>query len=104
MDTTNVKIKAKPQSSKLKPASVDEEKLVEISSEMNPPIIMGTLKRKLYSAEFVSSFPKNKRVEMVVPERERPGRTARPWVIPTITADLYEISGGEMVTLRCLNL
>ena len=103
-ETTKVRTNAKPQSSKLRPAKAEVLKSAVINSVKNPPMIIGTLKRKLYSADLVSSFPINKRLAMVVPERDNPGNTAKPCVMPTTIADLYDISGGEIVALFCLNV
>ena len=49
-----------------------------ISSKTKPPIIIGMDKRKLYSALFSSSFPASISEQMVLPDLEIPGKTARP--------------------------
>ena len=99
-----VRQNANPHSSSESPQNASDKFSADASSKTNPPIIIGMLKRKLYSAELVSSFPQKSRAAMVVPERDNPGRTANPCATPTTAADLYEISGGEMVALFCLNL
>ena len=70
---------------------VEEEPALMIS-KINPPTIIGMLKRKLYSALFSCDSPAIKSEQIVLPEREIPGKTAKPWTIPTIIADLVLIS------------
>ena len=49
-----------------------------ISSKINPPTITGMLSKKLNSEAFSSSFPVKIKVEMVLPDLDIPGRTAKP--------------------------
>ena len=53
--------------------------LLQVSSSIiKPPTIIGMLIKKLYSAEFSSSFPQNVNAEIVLPDLDSPGRTASP--------------------------
>ena len=49
-----------------------------ISSKTKPPIMIGMLKRKLYSAAFSFVSPARISEQIVLPERDIPGRTAKP--------------------------
>ena len=104
IDTKKVNPKANPHSASESPQKASDMFFAETSSKTKPPIMIGMLSRKLYSADFASSFPKNNNAEIVVPERDKPGRTAKPCATPTRQADLNVISGGEIVADFCLNL
>lgn len=76
--TVNVKTKAIMQYTGLIDENAVERLSSLISSKMNPPIIIGTERRKLYSADFSSLFPERIRELIVLPDREIPGSTANP--------------------------
>lgn len=59
--------------------------IISINSE---PIITGMLIRKENFALFCLSAPESSPAEIVAPEREIPGKIARPWAIPIATACL----------------
>ncbi len=88
IEIIKVKQNANPHLINESPQNARDRFSAEISSSANPPTIIGMLKRKLYSADCVSSFPKNKSVDIVVPERDNPGKTAKPCAKPTAIADL----------------
>ena len=104
IETIKVRQNAKLHSAIDSPQNASDRFSAETSSKTNPPTIIGTLSRKLYSADFVSSFPQKTSDAMVVPDLDNPGSTAKPCAKPTTNADLYEISGGEIVIDFCLNL
>jgi len=58
------------------------------SSTINPPTIIGMLSKKLNSAESFSLFPIKIIAEIVDPDLEIPGKTAKPWTTPTMSAFL----------------
>ena len=57
--------------------------------------MMGIDMRNENSAALARFVPVARRVDMVVPLRERPGTTARAWAIPTEMADGYVTARAE---------
>ena len=56
---------------------------------MDAPRIIGMLKRKEYLAAVILSNPQKSPVAIVQPEREKPGRAAKPWARP-INIDVFK--------------
>ena len=78
IEITNVKIKANKHIHGVIIEKTPEKFSTCNNSKTNPPTMIGTLKRKLYSAAFDSSLPVKIIAEIVEPERDIPGRTANP--------------------------
>ena len=77
-ETVKVKTKATMRYSGLTLKNMFVILSILISSNIKPPIMIGMLKRKLNSADFVSSLPARTSEQIVLPEREIPGKTAIP--------------------------
>ncbi len=68
------------------------------SSSAKPPTMIGMLNKKLNSDDFFSSFPDKIKLEIVEPDLDNPGTTAKPWTTPTSTEFFIEISFTEIVS------
>lgn len=88
IDTKNVKAKANKHSKIDNVPNKFVFLFIETISNINPPTIIGILIKKLYSEEFFSSLPSIVSADIVLPDLDSPGTTAKPWTIPTIAADL----------------
>lgn len=86
IETKNVKINAKKHSKNPRPENLNVAPFSK-NSNKKPPTMIGTLIKKLNSAESISLFPQKVSVEMVVPERDNPGKTANPCAMPTAIAE-----------------
>ena len=76
--TANVKTKAKMILSGDTLAKISPKLSILISSKIKPPMIIGMDNKKLNSALFSSLFPARMSEQMVLPDLEIPGKTARP--------------------------
>ena len=76
--TANVKTNAKIILSGEVLAKISPKLSILISSKIKPPMIIGMDNKKLYSALFASSFPARMSEQIVLPDLEIPGKTARP--------------------------
>ena len=78
IDTTNVSKNAKIQLKIENSCKITLDLSSLISSKTKPPTIIGMLSKKLNSDDFFSSFPHKIKLEIVDPERDKPGTTAIP--------------------------
>ena len=100
IETINVKINAIKYTPKLANVKLDSILFPFINSKQNPPTIMGMLSKKLNSDAWDSSVPLNTILEIVLPERDKPGTTAKPCTKPTNIDFLIETSPALTDTAR----